>query len=126
MKKILLIASAALFFSASSAFAQFQGPDSAAGAGMGGFTGPGGPVATAAEAANMWDDSPVTLTGKIERGLGGDRYLFRDKSGTIMVEIDHDDWMGLTVGPNDVVLLSGDVDREFGGVRVDVERISKR
>jgi uncharacterized protein (TIGR00156 family) len=118
MKKVLLIVTAVLIFSVSSAFA-----DNTKG---GGFTGPGGAVSTAAEAQNMPDDAPVTLTGKIEKGLGGDKYQFRDASGVIVLEIDSDDWGGVTVGENDVVEVSGEVDKDFSGLTIDVDRVVKK
>lgn len=118
MKRVLLIAAVALVFSVSTAFA-----DNSRG---GGFTGPGGAVSTVAEALRMPDDSPVTLTGKIEKGLGGENYQFRDASGVIVLEIDNDDWNGVTVGAEDAVEISGEVDRDFSGITVDVDRVVKK
>lgn len=118
MKNLVLIALVTMIFSAGAAFA-----DNNLG---GGFVGPGGTVSTAAEAQNMPDDSPVTLTGKIEKGLGGDKYQFRDRSGSIVLEIDNDDWNGVTVGENDTVEISGEVDKDFSGLTIDVDRVAKK
>jgi uncharacterized protein (TIGR00156 family) len=90
-----------------------------------GYTGPGLEPVTVAEARELRDDSPVVLRGKIERSLGDENYLFSDGSGTITIEIDHRLWNGLSVSQDDTVEISGEVDREFGSVKIDVNRITK-
>jgi uncharacterized protein (TIGR00156 family) len=122
MKKYILCAAIAAVFCVSIALAG----STAVYAQGGGFTGPGGTVNTVAEAKNMPDDSPVTLTGKIEKSLGGDKYQFRDKSGTLVLEIDNDDWNGVTVGENDLVEIIGEVDKDFSGLTIDVDRVVKK
>ncbi|MBB1585170.1 YgiW/YdeI family stress tolerance OB fold protein [Serratia sp. OS31] len=84
----------------------------------------GGPM-TVRQAKSQWDDSWVTLRGKIERQVGGERYLFRDVTGTIIAEIDHEDWYGLSISPNDTVIIEGVLDKEWHTTEVDVKRISK-
>jgi len=92
----------------------------------GGFSGPDGtPKVTVAEALKMRDDSKVTLTGKIVKKLGPEKYEFSDGSGSITIEIDDDDWRGLTVGPEDTVVIHGEVDRDFQGREIDVDSIKK-
>src|SRR5690606_35257924 len=49
---------------------------------------------TAAEAANLPDDTRVRVEGRIVRSLGDEEYEFRDDTGTMRVEIDDDDWDG--------------------------------
>ena len=56
--------------------------------------------------------APAILRGNIVSWLGGDRYLFRDASGDIMIKIKHDRWWGQTVGPNDTVELGGELKRD--------------
>jgi len=92
----------------------------------GGFTGPiNGNIMTAARAKLAWDDTPVTLRGRIVRGLGGERYEFQDESGTVVLDIDHDKWYGLQIGPSDTVVVYGEIDREYHRVEVDVKQITK-
>lgn len=91
----------------------------------GGFTGPGPALSMVKEVLTMRDDSKVTLRGNIVRHFGGDRYLFRDQTGSIQVDIDHDKWKGLRVGVADMVEISGEVDRDRKDVEVDVDRITK-
>ena len=90
----------------------------------GGFVGPGPAVVGAAQVKEMRDDANVTLRGNIVQHLGGDDYLFRDATGTVQVEIDHDKWGGRKVTPTDVVVLHGEVDKDLFSVSVDVEQVS--
>ena len=77
----------------------------------GGFQGPSAvDVVTVEQASRMKDDSQVILRGSIESSLGDEKYLFKDKTGSIRIEIDDDDWKGLVVKPSDVVEIRGEVD----------------
>lgn len=69
------------------------------------------------------DDTPIVLTGKIVESLGGEMYKFRDSSGDVTVEIDHDEWYGLKVDPTTTVVIHGEIDKEYGGTTIDVKRI---
>lgn len=91
----------------------------------GGFSGPGLAPTTVREAATMRDDARVTLRGNIVQHLGKDKYLFRDETGTIRVEIDSHKWQGLTITPDDRVEIQGEVDKDWNSVEVDVDRIAK-
>lgn len=85
----------------------------AANAQPGGFTGPDSrPTVTAVAAAELPDDSGVRLVGYIVEALGSETYTFRDDTGTIVVEIDNEDWKGLSVTPETRVEIVGEVDRE--------------
>ncbi|MDR2946930.1 MAG: NirD/YgiW/YdeI family stress tolerance protein, partial [Candidatus Adiutrix sp.] len=91
---------------------------------QGGFTGPGaagGNVATVSGALKMRDDAWVTLEGKIEKQLRHEKYQFRDHTGVIVLDIDDKRWRGLTVGPEDTVVVTGEVDREFNGREIEVK-----
>lgn len=92
----------------------------------GGFTGPGPAVVSVEQARGMRDDAKVHLSGNIIQHLGKDKYLFRDASGTIHVEIDHDKWGGQSVGPEDLVEIYGEVDKDWNSVEIDVDRIVKK
>ncbi|MDR0379254.1 MAG: NirD/YgiW/YdeI family stress tolerance protein [Candidatus Accumulibacter sp.] len=78
------------------------------------------------EAKRLRDDAPVQLQGKIVRRMGDEKYLFRDASGELTVEIDDDVWRGLTVGPEDTVMLFGKVDKDFLERSLEVEVYSVR
>ena len=76
-----------------------------------GFTGQFTPVSVS-QVYSYPDKAPAILRGNIVSFLGGDRYLFRDSSGDIMIKIKHDRWWGQTVGPNDIVELGGELKRD--------------
>ena len=83
---------------------------------MGGFEGPGAPtgnIITVKQALSMSDDSMVVLAGKIVMALGDEKYLFRDATGEVMIEIDDDEWHGVKVTPNDTIEIVGEIDKEF-------------
>jgi uncharacterized protein (TIGR00156 family) len=97
---------------------------------QGGYKGPGSVAITVAEAKNLRDDSPVVLQGKIERFLGNEKYifpayLFSDNSGNISVIIPDRIWNGLSVDQNDVVEITGIIDRDFTETEVIVRSIKK-
>ena len=73
-------------------YTHLRAHDQGAMAPRGGFTGPGLSVSTVAEANKMSDDQPVVLVGQIQQSLGDEKYLFKDASGTITIEIDDEDW----------------------------------
>ena len=60
-------------------------------------------VITVEEAKNMNDDAYVILQGYITDRNGDEKYVFQDKTGSITVEIDDDDWDGVDVSPADLV-----------------------
>ncbi|MDR1165089.1 MAG: YgiW/YdeI family stress tolerance OB fold protein [Deltaproteobacteria bacterium] len=121
---------AALAFMAAPALAQsgFHGPAAPSpqdGANpSGGFTGPGLSAVTVAQALKLSDDSFVILRGNIVQHLGKDRYLFRDDSGEIIIDIDNHKWNGLSVGPENAVEIQGEIDKDWGSLEVDVDRIA--
>ena len=97
------------------AFAQgFTGPSQPGAAGQPGQYGFTGPVqtVTVSQVQSFPDKAPAILTGNIVAALGGDRYLFRDSSGEIVIKIKHDRWWGLSVGPADRVQIGGELKRD--------------
>ena len=92
--------------------------------GTSGFQGPDNfrPI-TVAEAAGLADDTPVRLEGFIVHALGDEKYEFRDDTGTLIAEIDDDDWRGVDVTPELRVQLRGEVELERQGVELDVDGV---
>lgn len=117
MKKFMTLTSLALVFGLSgNALAQQP---------RGGFQGPGLPVMTVAEALKVSDDTPVKLAGKIEKSLGNEKYLFKDATGTITIEIDDDDWKGVTATLDSELIIEGEVDKEmFKDTEIDVDVVT--
>ena len=91
----------------------------------GGFRGPGTDVTTVAQAKMLRDDSPVLLRGKIERFLGNERYLFSDGTESITIEIERKIWGAVSVDENDTVEISGEIDRKWNRIEVEVKSIRK-
>jgi len=124
MKKytVLLLFGLVLFLSAGSIFAQvgFTGPQAFPNQqfaffgqqGFSGFTGPVQTVTVAHVAQTYPNKAQAVLRGNIVMSLGGDRYLFRDSTGEFVIKIKHDRWWGLTVGPNDLVEIGGELKRD--------------
>ncbi len=90
---------------------------------QGGFKGPSEMMATVASAKEMRDDHHVILEGHISKQINEEHYLFEDKTGNIIVEIDHHKWRGQTVTPKDMVRLSGEVDKDWNSVQVEVDKV---
>ena len=90
----------------------------------GGFNGPDGrELVSALKVQDLPDDIDVRLVGYIVRKTGDEEYEFKDDSGTLIIEIDDDDWHGLEVSPGDKVQLTGEVDKERTGNTIDVDSI---
>lgn len=112
-------------FLAVPAFAAFNGPGSDQ---AGGFKGPGTvtPAGTVEKAKNLPDDTMVTLTGNIVSQMPGskDKYMFRDATGEIRVEIDHKYFQGREVTPANTVRITGEIENDFGkAVEIDVKQL---
>lgn len=89
----------------------------------GGFKGPGPAVKTVQEVMQLKDDTPVTLKGRIIERLGDERYTFKDATGTIVVDIDDEDWKGLEVTPEMDIIIEGEVDKKRSRIEVDADSI---
>ena len=92
---------------------------------QGGFRGPSAGITSVADAKTLRDDTPVILSGRIEHFLGNEKYLFSDKTGTITVEIERKVWRDVTVNEHDLVEISGEIDRDWHRVEVEVKHIRK-
>lgn len=92
---------------------------------QGGFVDNNANLTTAAKVKDLKDDAWVKLRGNITERLSDDRYTFRDESGTVVVEIDHKRWNGVTVTPQDKVELQGKVDKDWNEFEIDVKQVIK-
>lgn len=122
MRKLLLVS--ALVLGSSVAFGQFTGLSVD---GQGQATGKLENVISVEQARHLKDDTKVVLEGQIVEHLGGEKYLFKDQSGEITIEIDHDDWRGVEIGPEDTVIIYGEVDHHrHKATDIDVDRVMKK
>ena len=78
-----------------------------------------------AEALKRSDDSYVTVEGNIVKKLSADKYLFKDATGSITVEIDNEKWGNIEVSEKDILELSGEVERKFNSIHLDVDTVKK-
>ena len=66
------------------------------------------------------------LKGQIVKSLGDDKYAFTDKTGEIVLEIDNDDFDGVTVTAGEFIEVSGEVDKDLmKPAKVEVKSIKK-
>ncbi len=91
----------------------------------GGFQPNSTSVVTVKQAEEMKDDSWITVRGTLEKQIGKEDYLFRDASGSMKVEIDHKRWNGVTITPKDQVELTGELDKDFNSIELDVKNVRK-
>ncbi len=83
-------------------------------------------IVSVEKAKNSKDDTYVVLQGYIDKSLGNEKYLFRDETGTIQIEIEGKKFRGLTVYPDDFVQISGEVDKGWlSETEIEVKNISK-
>ncbi|WP_446424265.1 NirD/YgiW/YdeI family stress tolerance protein [Mailhella sp.] len=111
---------------AAPALAAFEGAP-AAPASVGGFQGPSyGPAAvdTVAKALKAKDDTPCVLEGHIvSSGPERERYIFKDSTGQMVIELDDDLFAGRTVTPSSIIRIYGELDTRFArDAEVEVER----
>lgn len=91
----------------------------------GGFKNQDAVITTVAKAKEMKDDAWVKLRGNLTERVSDDRYVFRDASGTVNVEIDDEHWRGQTYTPKDQVEIQGKVDKDWNDFEIEVKQINK-
>lgn len=70
-------------------------------------------VVSIAQAKKLKDETGVTLTGQIVRQLGADsdEFELKDKTGSIVIDVDDDLWKPLALKVGDKVRILGEVDQ---------------
>ncbi|MBK0065247.1 MULTISPECIES: NirD/YgiW/YdeI family stress tolerance protein [unclassified Acinetobacter] len=83
-------------------------------------------IATVQQVAKMKDETGVTLTGQITKHIKSDHYEFKDRSGTISLEIDDDIWRAAGLKVGDHVRVVGEVDtHRYKPTDIEVVKIEK-
>lgn len=125
MKKTVIATIIAV--SSSIASAQYLGPQDGQNSSNGGYQGPSlsQTVTSVKDAMSLRDDAYIKMRGKIVKHSHKDKYIFRDATGDITIEIDKDKWRGLSVNENDLVEIVGEVDKDWNSVEIDVDYITK-
>ena len=111
----LIVMAVAVFvvtLGASSAVAQFAGPNE------------GAAQTVKSILDRPVDDAYVTLKGHIQSQVRHEKYWFSDSTGKILVDIDDEDFMGQRVSPRTLVQIYGEVEKDFmTNPQIDVKRI---
>ena len=124
MKKLLALTSIIFVMTASTVYADYAENTQYNNA-VGGYTGTSQDKATTVASVKTFaDNSYISLQGNIVSKIGKEKYLFKDSTGTITVEIDDKVWAGKTVNANDTVKITGEVDKDFNSLSVEVDTIS--
>lgn len=83
-------------------------------------------IETVADAKDKADDTIVVLQGYIAKSLGGDKYAFTDKTGEIIIEIDDDEFDGVSVTSGEMIEIMGEIDKDSKKpAKVEVKTIKK-
>lgn len=83
-------------------------------------------VESVADVKNKSDDTFVVMQGQIMKSVGDDKYVFTDQTGEILIEIDSEDFNGVTVTEGELIEITGDVDKDMmKAPEVDVKSIKK-
>lgn len=124
MKKVLCVLAGLLLISGTS-FAEFVG--SSTYPANQGFQGgnSGYSLSSIKDVLGMYDDQITKIKGNIVSRISDDKYLFRDATGEMVVEIDYKYWAGIQVTEKDVLELTGKVDKDYDGVTLDVFNVKK-
>lgn len=82
-------------------------------------------TSTVADVRQMADDTYVTVEGNIieQQGKDHEKYLFKDATGEIIVEIDRKVWRGQPITPDVKVKILGELDQSRNPERVKIEAV---
>ena len=70
------------------------------------------------------DDQIVTLEGFITQQVKHEKYMFRDSTGEMLVEIDDEIFQGQRVDPKTKIRIDGELEKDFMEKdKVDVHRL---
>ena len=74
---------------------------------------------------DLADDTPVVIQGNIIQKIDKDKYLFRDNTDEIIVEINDKAWNKVDVRTEDTVQLVGETDKDFSETKIEVDQVIK-
>ena len=80
---------------------------------------------TVEQAKEMHDGATISLRGNLIDGSGGDKFKFRDKTGTIDTVIPQAVFDGRRVKPDQMISINGSLDKKSTPPVVRVDRIQK-
>ncbi len=77
-----------------------------------GYQQNGTPLTSVAQTRNAGDDTLVSLQGQIVNHIRDDKFLFKDATGSVVIEVDDDDMRAINLRPGTAVHIRGKVDRK--------------
>lgn len=83
-------------------------------------------VVTVKQALTMKDDAKVQLKGYVVKSVGDEKYEFRDRTGSMTVDIDDELWMGKEISAKTPVVIIGEVDIDYKPMKrieIDVDAV---
>lgn len=84
------------------------------------------PWVSVAQALYMEDDRKIRLTGYVIEQIDDEKYLFQDGTGTMVVEIDDDQWRGIRASSRTQLTVWGELDQDDDdAAELEVERIKR-
>ncbi|WP_370613705.1 YdeI family stress tolerance OB fold protein [Citrobacter portucalensis] len=82
-------------------------------------------IMTVQQAKSMHDGATISLRGNLIDGQGGDKFVFRDKTGSIHTLIPLSVFDGRTVKPDQMISINGSLDTKTQPPVVRVNRLQK-
>lgn len=82
-------------------------------------------IMTVQQAKTMHDGATISLRGNLIDDQGGDKFVFRDKTGSIHTLIPLSVFDGRTVKPDQMISINGSLDTKTQPPVVRVDRIQK-
>jgi len=82
-------------------------------------------IMTVEQAKEMHDGATISLRGNLIDGSGGDKFKFRDKTGTIDTIIPQAVFDGREVKPDNMISINGSLEKKMTPPVVRVDRIQK-
>ena len=83
-------------------------------------------IMTVEHAKTMHDGATISLRGNVIKHEGDDRYLFRDKTGTIAAIIPAAVFDGQDIKPDKLVSINGSLDSKMTPPLVRVDKLRKQ
>ena len=82
-------------------------------------------IMTVEHAKTMHDGASISLRGNLIEDQGNDRFVFRDKTGTIHTIIPQAVFDGRTVKPDNMISINGSLDKKMDPPVVRVDMLQK-
>lgn len=82
-------------------------------------------IMTVQQARTMHDGATISLRGNLIDEQGGDKFIFRDKTGSISTLIPAAVFDGRTVKPDQMISINGSLDTKIQPPVVRVDRLQK-